>query len=268
MLGCGAALLVAGPHIAAPWIGGTAAIAQSAPGASGKKPRTAPANRTTFTDAEIIDGYLKVAFGAEYRLAGPSDRIRKYHKPVRILIEGESSPRRRSELLRIIADIAQRIGHLDIAATTTRTDANMIVTLVRDRDMRKTLTQKFGKQRARDIARRLDPQCLSGFRRNESFEIERAEVVLVTDAGDFTFRDCAYEEMLQALGPINDTDEVPWTMFNDDVRLGFFGVYDQHLLNIHYHPRIRAGMSVDEVMAILPDIMPEVRDFVTRQNGP
>ncbi len=26
-------------------------------------------------------------------------------------------------------------------------------------------------------------------------------------------------------------------MFNDAVRMGFFGVYDQYILNILYHPR-------------------------------
>ena len=56
--------------------------------------------------------------------------------------------------------------------------------------------------------------------------------VIVLARGDFVFYDCVYEELLQALGPINDTDAVPWTMFNDDVHMGFFDIYDQYLLNI------------------------------------
>ena len=65
----------------------------------------------------------------------------------------------------------------------------------------------------------------------------------MVDAGDFIFYDCAYEEMLQSLGPINDDESVPWTMFNDNVQMGFFDVYDQYLLNMLYHPRIRPGMN-------------------------
>ena len=57
-------------------------------------------------------------------------------------------------------------------------------------------------------------------------------MILPVDAGEFTFYDCAYEELLQALGAINDDRSVPWTMFNDDVQMGFFDVYDQYLLNI------------------------------------
>jgi hypothetical protein len=56
-------------------------------------------------------------------------------------------------------------------------------------------------------------------------------------------------------------------MFNDDVQMGFFGVYDQYILNILYHPRITAGMTAAEVRALLPEIMPEVRAFVARTNN-
>jgi N-methylhydantoinase A/oxoprolinase/acetone carboxylase beta subunit len=35
------------------------------------------AEKRTFTDAEIMDGFFKTAFGAEFQLAGRVDRIRK-----------------------------------------------------------------------------------------------------------------------------------------------------------------------------------------------
>jgi len=71
---------------------------------------------------------------------------------------------------------------------------------------------------------------------------------------------------LQALGPINDDDSIPWTMFNDNVHVGFFDVYDQYILNLLYHPRIRPGMTRAEVTTILPEILPEVRAFVREVN--
>ena len=89
-------------------------------------------------------------------------------------------------------------------------------------------------------------------------------MILVADAGDFVFYDCVYEELLQALGPINDDASVPWTMFNDDVQMGFFGLYDQYLLNILYHPRIRPGMTRAEVEAVLPEVLPAVRAWIAR----
>ena len=118
-----------------------------------------------------------------------------------------------------------------------------------------------------EIRASLDPQCLSGFRKNDRFEIEHSDVILTFDSGDFTFLDCAYEELLQSLGPINDTSSVPWTMFNDNVSMGFFDVYDQYILNLLYDPRIKAGMTVQEVRAVLPEVMADVRAWVAKVNN-
>lgn len=225
------------------------------------------AEKKVFTDAEIIDGFLKTAFGAEYHLAGRVDRIRKFDMPVRVHASSKGGPDRRPQLARIVADIAKRVQHLNIAMADSGDDANVNVSLVRDRDLSQTLTSFYGAARASEIVSSLDPQCLSGFRKNDNYEIEHSDVILTVDTGDFVFLDCAYEELLQSLGPINDTSSVPWTMFNDDVQMGFFGVYDQYLMNILYHPQIRPGMTVQEVNAVLPQVLAEVRVWVARVNG-
>ncbi len=220
-----------------------------------------------FTDAEIADGFFKVAFGAEFHLAGHVDRIRKYERPVRVFIDNKARPDRRARMREVIADIGRRIAHIDIAETLQRGDANVVVTMVRDRDLNRTIASFYGADRAREIRKAIDPQCLSSFTKDDAFAILSSNVILAVDAGSFVFADCAYEELLQALGPINDTDSVPWTTFNDNVSMSHFGIYDQYLLNILYHPRVRPGMTVDEVKALLPEIMPDVRAFVARTNG-
>lgn len=223
------------------------------------------AEKKTFTDAEIIDGFLKTAFGAEYHLAGRVDRIRKYHAPVRVFADGNRSDRK-AQLAKIVADIARRVQHLDIAMADAGDAANVRVKLVRDRDLNRTISTFYGSERAREIRGSLDPQCLSGFRKNEKFEIEHSDVILTVDNGDFSFFDCAYEELLQSLGPINDTDTVPWTMFNDNVSMGFFDVYDQYILNLLYDPRIKAGMTVTEVKEVIPAVLVDVRTWVRKVN--
>ncbi|MDP1867104.1 DUF2927 domain-containing protein [Bradyrhizobium sp.] len=224
------------------------------------------AEKKVFTDSDIIDGFLKIAFGAEYHLAGRVDRIRKYQTPVRVFADGNRTDRK-AQLTKIVADIAKRVRHLDIAMAGTNDDANVLVKLVRDRDLGRTIVQFYGSERAREIRGSLDPQCLSGFRKNEKFEIEHSDVILTVDNGDFIFLDCAYEELLQSLGPINDTASVPWTMFNDNVSLGFFGIYDQYLLNLLYDPRIKAGMTVAEVKEVLPAVLADVRVWVSKVNN-
>ncbi|WP_294942442.1 DUF2927 domain-containing protein, partial [Tardiphaga sp.] len=68
------------------------------------------AEKKIFTDAEIIDGFLKTAFGAEYHLAGRVDRIRKYELPVRVFADGRAD--RKAQITRIVTDIALRVKHL------------------------------------------------------------------------------------------------------------------------------------------------------------
>ncbi len=216
------------------------------------------AEKKAFTDSEIIDGFLKTAFGAEYHLAGRVDRIRKYTMPVRVFADGNRRDRK-AQLAKVVTDIGQKVAHLDIAMAEGSETANVLVKLVRDRDLYRTIAKSY-------VKTSLDPQCLSGFRKNEKYEIEHSDVILTVDNGDFVFFDCAYEELLQSLGPINDTSSVPWTMFNDKVSMGFFDVYDQYILNILYDPRVKAGMNVEEVKAVLPEVLADVRVWVRKVN--
>ena len=229
--------------------------------------RRRQAERKIFNDAEIIDGFFKVTFGAEFHFSGPVDRIRKYDGPVRIQLDNRAEPDRRGQVVATVDDIRRRIRNLDIAVTDKPDEANIVLMLVRDRDLARTIRTVLGIDRARRIQKSLQPQCLSAFRKDDSFRIVHSTVIVVADAGDFVFYDCVYEELLQALGPINDDTSVPWSMFNDDVRLGFFGVYDQYLLNMLYHPRVRPGMTRAEVGAVLPDVLRDVRPWVAEING-
>jgi hypothetical protein len=210
-----------------------------------------------FTDEQITEGFMKITFGAELRAEQRADRIRKFDVPVRLFVDSQAEPDRRSQIADIVADIGKRIRNLDIAVTQARSDANVVVTLVHDRDLGSKIRAVYGSERARKIQHSLEPQCLAGITHDDRYRIQHSEVLLVADAGDFVFYDCAYEELLQALGPIND-----------DVSMGFFDVYDQILLNLLYDARLRPGMTQQEIRELLPKILPEVRTFVAANNSP
>jgi hypothetical protein len=221
------------------------------------------AQRTSFTDAEILDGFFKLAFRPELQLDRNAERIRKFNEPVRVAVVNPSKRARRVEIATIIADIRARVAHLDMAITDDPRAANFIVMLVPKRGFNRTVRSLYGRERARQIQERLAPQCLSGIGKDERYRIRRAEVLLPVDADDFTFYDCAYEEILQGLGIINDDPSVPWTMFNDGVQMGFFDVYDQYLLNILYDPRVRPGMTREELGKVAPEVLATVRTWVS-----
>ena len=218
-----------------------------------------------FSDAEIADGFFKIAFGAELRVSGSGQHIRKFDGPVRVFLDNRAQANRRADIAAVISDIRVSVDRLDIAQTDDRAAANVVITLVRDRgELLRTMRSFYGRKRADEIERRLTPRCLTGISEDPEHRIRRAEVLLTADGGDFSFLDCAYEELLQALGPINDDRSVPWTMFNDDVQMGFFDVYDQYLLNILYDPRVRPGMTRQDVEKLLPDILPKIHGWIAR----
>jgi Protein of unknown function (DUF2927) len=217
------------------------------------------AERTDFSNDEIKDGLFKTAFRAELQFGRQEERIRKFDEPVRVFVDNRGAPARTADIAAIVQDIRGRIADLDLAITTDRKAANVLVTLVPARAFAQTIRSRYGADAAKKIQASLHPECLSGIAKDQSYRIRRAE--------EFRFYDCAYEELLQSLGLINDDSSVPWTMFNDDVQMGFFDVYDQYLINILYDPRIRPGMTKAEVEAALPEIFPTVRAFVARANS-
>src|SRR5258708_37002825 len=71
------------------------------------------AEKTSFTNAEIVEGFLKTAFGAEYHLAGRVDRIRKYNMPVRVFADGGRAERK-AQLAKFVVDIVHHIYYIDL----------------------------------------------------------------------------------------------------------------------------------------------------------
>ena len=65
--------------------------------------------------------------------------------------------------------------------------------------------------------------------------------MIVADEGDFLFRRCMVEEVLQGLGPVNDDRTLSQSVFNDRSPHSTFTSFDRHLVNMLYDPRVAPG---------------------------
>ncbi len=84
---------------------------------------------------------------------------------------------------------------------------------------------------------------------------EKALVIAPADATVQEMRDCIHEEVLQALGPLNDLYRIGETVMNDDNFQTSLTGFDMLVLRAWYHPSLRPGMSAEAVAARLPAIL-------------
>ncbi len=56
-------------------------------------------------------------------------------------------------------------------------------------------------------------------------------------------------------------------MFNDEVQMGFSTFTTNRFLNLLYDPRRLSRPSKDQVKELLPQILPDVRAWITKVNG-
>ena len=64
------------------------------------------------------------------------------------------------------------------------------------------------------------------------------------------------------MGAVNDDSSLAHSTFNDRNELDGFPLFDQFILNMLYHPRVRVGMTRDEVLPILPGVIQDIRGRV------
>ena len=69
---------------------------------------------------------------------------------------------------------------------------------------------------------------------------------------------CLLEEMTQALGLPNDSNKIAKSIFSDRSRRTELARTDQIILRTLYHPRMKAGLTREEAMAVAPEIIREL----------
>lgn len=80
-------------------------------------------------------------------------------------------------------------------------------------------------------------------------------------------RDCLHEEIAQALGPLNDVDRLPQTVFNDNNVHSVLTDFDMLMLRAAYDPALASGMARAQVLSALPDVLARLAPRPTRHRA-
>jgi hypothetical protein len=209
-----------------------------------------------FTDAELIDGFDRTVFGSEFPTWGfQSYRVKKFAGPVRFHVDDRSRSGRRGAALSFIRSLPHRIGGLQVTIVDDPKDANFRVFIVDRSDYRQVVAgEVYGQTSTSFAPGRCVVRVVSG-----RGGIKRSDAVIVADEGDFLFRRCLVEEVLQGLGPANDDATLSYSVFNDRSVHSTFTSFDRFILDMLYDPRVRPGMRRAEANNVLPAVLADIR---------
>jgi hypothetical protein len=219
----------------------------------------APAQYTKFTARELIRGFLALAFGSDLRLGARPKGIRRFDRDIKAFVASDASIDRAAAMEKIIAEYGAATPNLKISITTNEDDADMVVHLIDEGKFKSALVDAFGASVTETFVRRTDPQCMTSVKSRGDGVILRSVSFVIADQGEQVFLDCAYHEMLHALGLSNHDQSNPWTTLNQRRVVGYLTVYDRTLLTLLYEPRIQPGMSRQEVQHVLPKLIAEIQ---------
>lgn len=213
------------------------------------------ANAAGLTDSDLIRAFNSTVFGAEYSSWGWHTRIvKKFAKPVRVYIDDRTGQGRRKTVAKFVRSLPRAIKGIDIAIVDDPADANYTIFVVRRRAYKNVVRNEIYKRKTMMVPGRCLVRVISS-----PSGIRRSDAVIVSDEGEFLFRRCLVEEVLQGLGPVNDNAELKNSVFNDISQHAHFTTHDKFILNMLYDARVKPGMNEREVGKILPAVLRDAR---------
>lgn len=211
----------------------------------------APSEYTRFSTAELMRGFLALAFGSDLRIGAKPRGIRRFDHPIKARVIPGGSVDRVVAMQRVIEEYARAVPNLHLSlAEEPPTDIE--VRLIDEKDFRSALREAFGAAVAQTFIKRTDPQCMTSVKSSAEGDILRSVSFIIVDKGDDVFLDCAHHELLHAFGLSNHDQRNPWTTLNQKRMVGYLTVYDRDLLALLYDPHITPGMTPAQARAVLP----------------
>ena len=115
----------------------------------------------------------------------------------------------------------------------------------------------------------LDQFCITySFAKPDDLSAYAAAIVVIrAEHPPFTRLSCVNEEMAQAMGLPNDSPLARPSLFNNSLEFALLTEHDAILLRMLYDPRLRPGMTADEVRPLLPAIARDARAAQLAEEG-
>lgn len=244
--------------------------------ASGRMRRDVAPPDAPYTTDDLVRDFERVALYDEYtdvdgrfvHQQAPA-LLRRWADPVRVAVMtgGSASPEDAARDRANVAAFTRRLGQLtgvDMGMDVgSGPDVNFLVLFMTSEE-RKAFADQVGARypnfapavvsALRDTP--LDTFCTAyAFSKPGDPATYSAVIVLIrAEHPPFTRLSCVNEEMAQAMGLPNDSPDARPSLFNDSLEFALLTEHDAILLRMLYDPRLRPGMTAEEVRPLLPAI--------------
>jgi len=213
------------------------------------------AQAVRYSDEQLTNAFNSTVFGAEYSSWGLHTRIvKKFVKPVRVYVDNRSARNRKRTVEKFVRSLPHIIKGIDIKIVDNPQDANYTIYVVDRKAYKDVVRNEIYRRKSMNVPGRCLVRVISA-----QSGIRRSDAVIVSDEGEFLFRRCLVEEILQGLGPVNDNASLSHSVFNDTSKHNRFTKHDRYILNMLYDRRVKAGMSREEVAKVLPAVIRDAR---------
>lgn len=207
------------------------------------------------SDEEAKRGFNLTVFGSEIAPLGFQVRyVHKFNGEVKFRIHNLSSKNRNRAITRFINSLEKQIEGLSVRIVGENEKANFNIYVVNRANYIDTVRKKV----ERFITARVPGKCMvkSHFSREGMI---RSDAVIVSDEGDGLFKRCLIEEILQGLGPLNESTSLNKSVFNDTSKHTRFTDFDRLILNMLYDDRIKNGASLRSVSKVLDEVLADTK---------
>lgn len=206
------------------------------------------------SDETVKKGFIRTVMSAEYGSGAHVKTVKKYNGYVRFAVVNHSKRNRRPAVTKFVRQLNGKIRGLRAGLVGRPSSANFIIHVVDKSQYADVLRKHVFRSASAPIRGRCYAHVKLG-----SKGIQRTSVVIVSDAGEKIFKRCLVEEVLQGLGPLNDAAPASLSVFSGSSRHTTFTHYDRILMNVLYDPRVKAGMTKKQVLAVLPKVISDTR---------
>jgi hypothetical protein len=234
---------------------------------------TAPPD-APFTNADLIRNFESIAFhteftrNANYLESGKTPtRLVRWRGEVTYDVYGDAVGPEDERTLRELTERLAELTGLQFRRVNSKPN---ILIVIADRDFRTMFVRALNRRGMADRTRIIKEWSRSdrfpcvgqvGETGEASDDDTRGNIAIIGIKGEtqgLLRKSCIHEEFVQTLGLMNDDDGARPSIFNDDQEFALLTAHDEYLLRILYDPRLRYGMTAEEGMPIVRQIVAEI----------